>query len=213
MVQPRHLAIGVLAVAAVGVLAMIAAPRQTAPGMTPSLRPTAPSLTAPPRPAAAQVDRAAPRDPAPAPAPARSPTATPAPAAADRPFVLRRVLDTGGPIAYGAWFWEDRNVPAGPVLITVEWHVPAERVEAFREAMRVVERIRRRTGARRWGLFQDGEEADLFLEAYVVATWEEHERQRSERFTVRDAELEARAIELTVDGRQPRVRTAISAYR
>ncbi len=102
---------------------------------------------------------------------------------------------------------------AGPVLITVEWHVPADRVTAFREAMRVVERIRRRTGARRWGLFQDGEEADLFLEAYVVSTWEEHERQRSERFTVRDAELEARAIELTVDGRQPRVRTAISAYR
>lgn len=102
---------------------------------------------------------------------------------------------------------------AGPVLVTVEWRVPLERHGDFREAMRVVERVRRRTGARRWGLFQDGEEPELLLEAYVVATWEEHERQRSERFTVRDAELEARAIELTRDGGPPRVRTAISAYR
>ena len=102
---------------------------------------------------------------------------------------------------------------SGPVLVRTEWRVAPAQVAEFRDAMRLVERARRRTGARRWGLFQDGEDPELFLEAYVVGTWEEHERQRSERFTVRDAELEARAIALTVDGEQPRVRPAISAYR
>lgn len=102
---------------------------------------------------------------------------------------------------------------AGPVLITVEWRVPMERHGEFHEAMRVVERVRRRTGARRWELFQDGKRPELLLEVYVVATWEEYQRQRTERTTVHDAELESRAIELTTDGGPPHVRTAISTYR
>jgi lipoprotein-anchoring transpeptidase ErfK/SrfK len=35
-------------------------------------------------------------------------------------MTLRRVLDTGGPIKFGDWFWDDAGVPAGPTVITVD---------------------------------------------------------------------------------------------
>ena len=89
----------------------------------------------------------------------------------------------------------DPEARDGPVLVTVEWYVAAEQQEAFREAMQLVERTRRRTGARRWGLYRDGGDATRFIEAYTVATWEEHVRQ-VQRFTVRDREIEQTARDL-----------------
>jgi len=95
----------------------------------------------------------------------------------------------------------------------VEWRVREQDADAFQAAMRPVERVRRRTGATRWGLFQDGEDPERFLETFTVATWLERQRQHLERVTVRDDELEARARELTVDGEPPRVRHLLAAYR
>jgi MFS family permease len=100
----------------------------------------------------------------------------------------------------------------GPVLVTVEWHVEPEDADAFRAAMEPVGRSRRRTGARRWGLFQDGADPTRFLEVWVVGSWEEHLRQHDERLTVRDEELEARARALARAG-DPEVRHLLSAYR
>lgn len=48
------------------------------------------------------------------------PASKPTPSPKATPFVLRRVLDTGGPIRYGAWFWDEQDVPAGPTLITID---------------------------------------------------------------------------------------------
>jgi hypothetical protein len=76
----------------------------------------------------------------------------------------------------------------GPVLVTVMYNVPSEDVKTFADAMRVVERHRRRTGAYRWGLFRDLAEPDQFIETFVVESWGEHLRQHrrstvnSERF-------------------------------
>jgi MFS family permease len=106
----------------------------------------------------------------------------------------------------------DPEPEEGPVLVTVEWRVPAEHVEAFREAMAPVGRSRRRTGARRWGLFQDAADPERFLEVWVVGSWEEHLRQHDERTTVRDEELEARARALARAG-ELEVRHLLSAYR
>ena len=36
------------------------------------------------------------------------------------PTVIRRVLDTHGPIRFGTWFWDEAGVPAGPIVITVD---------------------------------------------------------------------------------------------
>jgi MFS family permease len=94
----------------------------------------------------------------------------------------------------------------GPVLVSIEYEVPVENADAFRHEMQWVGRSRRRSGAERWGVFQDGADPERFLEAYLVPTWEEHVRQQQERFTRSDALHERRAQELVRDGTEPRVR-------
>ena len=101
----------------------------------------------------------------------------------------------------------------GPVLVTVEYRVPAERADAFREAMQPVGRARRRSGGERWGLFQDGADPERFVEVYVVATWEEHLRQHQERVTHTDRLFEERARALVAEGTEPKVEHLLWAYR
>lgn len=100
---------------------------------------------------------------------------------------------------------------AGPVLVTVEWHVAAPHVPEFVEVMHRLRRARRRTGATLWGLFQDAGKPEVFLETFTVATWHEHLRQHVERGTVSDRELEAQARRLLVPGAEPRVRHLVWA--
>jgi MFS family permease len=69
----------------------------------------------------------------------------------------------------------------GPVLVTVVYRVAEADIEEFSEAMRRVERQRRRTGARRWGLYRDLAAPDLVLEVFVVESWAEHLRQHQRR--------------------------------
>ena len=73
----------------------------------------------------------------PAPSAAVPAPAKPRPAAHARPvaepaseLVIKRVLDTGGPIRFGNWFWDDAGVPAGPITITVD--LQAEVLSIFR---------------------------------------------------------------------------------
>ena len=65
----------------------------------------------------------------------------------------------------------------GPVLVTVMYEVPGDDVREFADAMRLVERHRRRTGAYRWGLFRDLASPHQFIETFVVESWGEHLRQ------------------------------------
>jgi MFS family permease len=51
----------------------------------------------------------------------------------------------------------------GPVLVTVEYHVPSNDAQRFLHTMEQYGRVRRRDGAYRWGIFRDLERADLFL--------------------------------------------------
>ena len=39
---------------------------------------------------------------------------------AEAPFVIKRVLPIDGPIKYGQWFWDDKDVPQGPLVITID---------------------------------------------------------------------------------------------
>ncbi len=65
----------------------------------------------------------------------------------------------------------------GPVLVTVTYEVPGDDVHAFTEAMRLVERHRRRTGAFQWGLYRDLATPHRFIETFTVESWGEHLRQ------------------------------------
>ena len=69
----------------------------------------------------------------------------------------------------------------GPVLVTVRYCVPDADVEEFARGMRRVERQRRRTGARHWGLYRDLAAPDIHLEVFVVESWAEHLRQHQRR--------------------------------
>jgi MFS family permease len=102
------------------------------------------------------------------------------------------------PIDLSAWnHWRmpairrdaEPSLDQGPVLVTVEYHVPSDDVQRFLLAMKEYGLARRRDGAFRWGIFRDLECTDIFLEIFEVTSWAEHLRQH-ERFTRADAALE-----------------------
>jgi hypothetical protein len=79
----------------------------------------------------------------------------------------------------------------GPALVTVEYAVAPERKAQFVEAMHQYERVRRRDGASRWGIFHDTQDGNLYLETFLVSSWAEHLRQH-ERQTLADRKIEKR---------------------
>jgi Transmembrane secretion effector len=96
----------------------------------------------------------------------------------------------------------------GPVLVTVEYRVEAQLADAFLRAMRKYERVRRRDGASRWGLYRDLERADVYLETFIVPSWAEHLRQHA-RLTRGDSAL-AEVIATNIQS-EPIVRHLIHA--
>jgi MFS family permease len=88
----------------------------------------------------------------------------------------------------------DPGPESGPVLVTVEYTVAADREEAFLEVMDHLRQSRRRTGATRWGLYRDGDHTNRFLELFTVPSWEEHLRQHEGRLTGTDQEIEETAL-------------------
>jgi MFS family permease len=104
------------------------------------------------------------------------------------------------------------DADAGPVLVSLEWRVHSSDVPEFLAVMRELGRARRRTGAYLWGVFQDAEDPELFLETFTVSTWHEHLRQHVERGTVADAFLEERARAHLAGGTGPVIRHLVWAY-
>ncbi len=88
------------------------------------------------------------------------------------------------------------HLDRGPVLVQVAYRVTAPDPSAFVAAMLSLRDSRLRTGASRWGLFRDGADPQVFVETYLVPTWEEHLRQHEGRLTGSDAEAEQRAVGL-----------------
>ena len=99
----------------------------------------------------------------------------------------------------------------GPVMLTIEYRVPDANAEPFADAMRKVGRVRRRTGARRWGLWRDPASPERYLETFVVDSWEEHLRQH-QRVTATDRAVEDAAQALADDSSPARVTHYVSAY-
>jgi MFS family permease len=99
----------------------------------------------------------------------------------------------------------------GPVLVTVEYRVPESNADQFAEAMKKVGRVRRRTGARRWGLFRDPADPERFLETFLVESWEEHLRQH-QRVTATDRRVEDEARALASSASEPTASHFVSAY-
>jgi quinol monooxygenase YgiN len=77
------------------------------------------------------------------------------------------------------------------VLVIVEYRIDPARAAEFAHAMRDLERILRRDGAMRWGLFADPAQPGRYLETFLVESWAEHMRQHA-RVTREDAAVQAR---------------------
>jgi MFS family permease len=77
------------------------------------------------------------------------------------------------------------GLESGPVLVTVEYLVDRGHASDFLKAMQHYERVRRRDGASRWGIYRDTEHPDLYVETFIVHSWAEHLRQH-ERITRAD---------------------------
>jgi MFS family permease len=92
----------------------------------------------------------------------------------------------------------------GPVLVTVEYRVPAAQAADFRAAVSRLREVRMRYGAIRWDLFKDVEDTDRFVEVFLVESWVEHLRQH-ERVTDEDWAAEAAARTLHTGNQPPRV--------
>jgi MFS family permease len=94
--------------------------------------------------------------------------------------------------------------PAGPVMVTLEYHAAPGKADELLRALGQLRRSRRRTGAVSWRAWRDVAEPDRLLEEFVVGSWEEHERQHA-RLSERDRKRLELAAGLTADG-APRVR-------
>ncbi|MFJ6651887.1 MFS transporter [Microbacterium sp. NPDC091313] len=78
----------------------------------------------------------------------------------------------------------------GPVLVTRAYQVTAEHEAELFGALARIADSRRRTGAYRWRAYRSLEESDTILESFLVSSWQEYRRQRTERLTGRDREIE-----------------------
>ena len=86
----------------------------------------------------------------------------------------------------------------GPVLVTSEYKVDPGKAEEFLEAIYKFQRIRRRDGATRWGVYYDSEFSGVYLETFLVDSWAEHQRQH-DRFTVADRATEDQVLRYALD--------------
>ncbi len=76
----------------------------------------------------------------------------------------------------------------GRVFVTVHYDLASGSEDAFLAFSDRLRHFRQRTGGMEWRLFADESAADRYLETYLVASWEEHERQH-QRETKHDEEL------------------------
>ena len=86
---------------------------------------------------------------------------------------------------------------AGPVLVTVEYHVAPENRAAFLAALAPIARERKRDGAYSWGVFKDTGHETRYLETFLLDSWLEHVRQHH-RVTSADRAAEGRLRALTL---------------
>lgn len=109
---------------------------------------------------------------------------------------LLRMPDTQAVDPTTSDYWDDITVAIelqpvdGPVLVTVEYTVPRAEQEAFLASTAELRRSRLRNGANRWELYRDAAHPELFVEAFAVGSWEEHEAQHRDRLTIADQRIE-----------------------
>ncbi len=92
----------------------------------------------------------------------------------------------------------------GPVLVTIHYDVPEGNTRAFLDAVHRLGTHRRRDGAFAWGIFEQTERRQRFIESFWVESWLEHLRQH-ERVTGAARLLQSEIRALLAPGSTPEV--------
>ena len=90
----------------------------------------------------------------------------------------------------------------GPALVVVAYQIRPEVEDEFLRALRLVGRVRRRTGATDWSVYRDADKPYRFVETFVLSSWDEHMRQHQRR-TVTDFVLQQELHQYLLDGTEP----------
>lgn len=105
---------------------------------------------------------------------------------------------------------KDIDLQAGPVVISIEYHVHQDHLEEFREVMARARKSRLRQGALSWSLFEDAEQIGKFIENFVFETWADYLR-RFDRFTVQDLAMQEERQKYHIDSEPPKVTRKIAS--
>ncbi|MFW2831184.1 MFS transporter [Sphingomonas sp. ID0503] len=93
---------------------------------------------------------------------------------------------------------------SGPITVSIDYRIPADRILEFLNVMDERRRIRRRDGARHWTLLRDLADERSWTERYSVPTWVDYVRHNTRR-TQADAENSERILALHEGPESPRV--------
>jgi hypothetical protein len=122
-------------------------------------------------------------------------------AAATRRFKLRETMRDFTPSMHWAApvLAEPPEPDEGPVMVSIQYRIVAEKRREFVAAMQEVREMRRRNGAYYWELFHNSADPTLYVETFMDESWTEHLRQH-ERVSVADREIQRRAKQYLVEG-------------
>lgn len=99
----------------------------------------------------------------------------------------------------------------GPVLIEIEYRVAPGQLTAFTAALRKFSVTRYRDGAIRWNVWEDVAEPGRVVEAFIVESWVEHQRQHA-RVTCSDALDQELLHAFHIDDQPPIVRHLLQPF-
>ena len=94
---------------------------------------------------------------------------------------------------------------SGPILVEIDYRVPAHQARVFYDAMQALRHIRQRNGVVEWQIARDLSDEELWIERYSCPTWHDYLRQRS-RMTPADVAVSDLAASFHIGDRQGRVR-------
>ncbi len=104
----------------------------------------------------------------------------------------------------------DDLIHSGPVRISIEYRIPAERYAEFTHAIHQLRGVRLRDGAMRWGIYRDVIDPERLNETFVMESWLDYLRSR-ERITTADEAIRARVRELHQGDEPPKISYQIYA--
>ncbi|UAX41890.1 MFS transporter [Pasteurella canis] len=105
----------------------------------------------------------------------------------------------------------DVALDRSPVMIQVEYQINPENQSAFLSKLHQLAEQRRKDGAYAWGVLEDVEKPNYFIEWFFVESWAEHLRQHH-RVSQADADLQAEVNAFHQDDK-PKVKHFVGAQK